>query len=442
MPSLILSILIATVPSRRHFFYPRILDQLLSQISVISDYEDHVEILGFFDNKKRTTGEKRQDLLQLAKGEYIVFIDDDDRISDDYIQSIMDALVKDAPDTDVVVFDSITRVNGGKKCLCKYGIEYEYGMINAESTQWRGKPAHTMVWKALIAKKHDFSVMQNGEDVDWVKRAHLDIRKQHRIDKILYYYDANYQTTSETANLPKNTIEKHAAKFETENRDEKEEKQEREKQEYFSDHWQKCHTNDIANSQFFLSGYNLENYLSLFRAHEKYRNSRHILEIGIGEGTALKDMLKTPNKILYAVDIVPEALEKIKPFVKNTYLLDELHRVSKNTLDIIFCHLVVQHITDRMLRHHITHLIPCLKEDGIYYIQYRGKVSESFEDIPMTDYIYGDIERSESEMRAMISDCGGKVMEDIKVMESEFIGNRFHPWNWRIVKIQRKTSNI
>jgi hypothetical protein len=58
-----------------------------------------------------------------------------------------------------------------------------------------------MVWKTAIAKKYKYSNMHNGEDMDWVKRAYLDIKTQHRIDKVLYYYDANYSTTSETANL-------------------------------------------------------------------------------------------------------------------------------------------------------------------------------------------------------------------------------------------------
>ena len=51
-----------------------------------------MEIIGLFDNKKRSVGEKRQDLLNLAKGQYLVFIDDDDRISDDYISSIIQAM--------------------------------------------------------------------------------------------------------------------------------------------------------------------------------------------------------------------------------------------------------------------------------------------------------------------------------------------------------------
>jgi len=199
-----LSILVPTVPSRLDFFYPRIIKTLLKQV----EKHDNVEIIGLFDNKKRTVGEKRQNLLDLAKGEYLVFIDDDDRISEDYIDSILETL-NNNPNTDCVVFDCITVVNNSnKETFCKYGIEFDKAhYINDDKTQWRGKPAHTMVYKSSIAKKHIFNTMKNcEEDIDWVNRACLDIKDQSRIDKVLYYYDANYKSTSETAGLSDETI--------------------------------------------------------------------------------------------------------------------------------------------------------------------------------------------------------------------------------------------
>lgn len=197
-----LSILVPTVPSRLNFFYPRIMTQLLQQCVLYPQ----VEIIGLFDNKKRTVGEKRQDLLNIAKGEYLVFIDDDDRIADDYISSIMDALEKN-PNTDCVVFDCICCIeNGSLKQLCKYGIEFEYGDI-LDGLEWRGKPAHTMVYKSSIAKRHSFISSNFGEDVDWVKRACLEIKIQTRIDKVLYYYDCQANTTSETRGIPDEIIQ-------------------------------------------------------------------------------------------------------------------------------------------------------------------------------------------------------------------------------------------
>jgi glycosyltransferase involved in cell wall biosynthesis len=198
-----LSILVPTVPSRIELFYPRIMKNLIKQVK---PYED-IELISFFDNKKRSIGQKRQELINLAQGEYVVFIDDDDRISEDYVSSIMTTLYAN-PYTDCVVFDCICKVNGGPEKLCKYGIEFEYGDILG-GLEWRGKPAHTMVYKTLISKSVPFNNLQNGEDYDWVKRAYKNINNQTRIDKVLYYYDAEYKTTSETAGLDDVTIEKN-----------------------------------------------------------------------------------------------------------------------------------------------------------------------------------------------------------------------------------------
>ena len=118
----------------------------------------------------------------------------------------MDTLYKNL-DTDCVVFDCICRVDGGPEKFCKYGIEFEYGDIS--ETQWRGKPAHTMVYKTAIAKKHQFCDLGYAEDIEWVKRACLDIKIQTRIDKVLYYYDAQTSTTSETRNLSDEVIKRN-----------------------------------------------------------------------------------------------------------------------------------------------------------------------------------------------------------------------------------------
>ena len=201
MNNIVLTILVPTVPSRLEYFYPKIMKQLLTQ----TEKYNNIELISFFDNKKRTIGKKRGEMLNLAQGKYVTFVDDDDRISDDYVDEIMKAIVTNN-EVDCIVYNVICCVNNSNvKKLCKYGVEFEYGDING-GLEWRGKPAHTMVWKSAIAKAHLYSDRQNGEDMDWVKRACLDIKTQYRIDKVLYYYDANYTTTSETANLTDSVI--------------------------------------------------------------------------------------------------------------------------------------------------------------------------------------------------------------------------------------------
>lgn len=214
--SLKLTILVATVPNRLHTFYPRIMTELMRQTADRTD----VEVIALFDNKKRTIGKKRDDLLQMAQGRYVVFIDDDDRLHEDFVYEIVKAIdrlpVNDAGEgCDCIVYNSMCSVNGDTPYLCKYGMEYNYEILHDGTPQkeWHGKPAHTMVYRTALAQRHRFTDMGHGEDYDWVKRACTDIKSQYRIDKVLYYYDAAYNMTSETAGLSDAQIKENMAKL-------------------------------------------------------------------------------------------------------------------------------------------------------------------------------------------------------------------------------------
>ena len=188
-----LSILILSLPSRRKTFLNELLDELEDQAI---NYPE-VEILVFYDNKKRSVGQKRDGVLSLAKGDYITFIDDDDTITEDYVKSIIDCLNQN-PETDCVVYDTICTIDGGAGKHCKYGTEYEYCDTNTEGF-WTGKPAHTMVYKRELVRNISFGDAQFGEDMHWVSQAWPLITHQSRIDKVLYYYKFNSKTT-ETRN--------------------------------------------------------------------------------------------------------------------------------------------------------------------------------------------------------------------------------------------------
>ena len=205
-----LSILVPTVPSRVDNYFPRIINQLNNQVGERKD----IEIIGLFDNKRKTTGSKRQDLLNIARGEYIVFVDDDDRVSDDYVSSIMEA-IEINPGVDCIVYHASIRINGGAPRLCKFSIQYEYQ--NLPNGIMLRKPSHVMVWRSEIAKRHSFADMVHGEDVNWVNRAIKDVKTEYSIDRVLYHYDANYSTTSETVGLSSQTIANSIAQLKSAN---------------------------------------------------------------------------------------------------------------------------------------------------------------------------------------------------------------------------------
>jgi glycosyltransferase involved in cell wall biosynthesis len=97
-----LSILVCSTHNRYKTFLPKILDQLFGQLSALShESRSQVEILTLIDNKTIMLGTKRNHLLEIASGKYIAFVDDDDRLSDNYLQALLSATNSDA---DVITF--------------------------------------------------------------------------------------------------------------------------------------------------------------------------------------------------------------------------------------------------------------------------------------------------------------------------------------------------
>ena len=192
-----LSILIPTLPNRLEIFYLPLMKILLKQIEPYNN----IELISLFDNKKRTIGRKRQNMIDIIQGEYVCFIDDDDRISDDYIKLIMDTLDNN-PNTDCVVFWSCINQPNMEDKIVKFGFE-----------EGNNLPCHVHVWKSSIVKKYEYKNINHGEDHDWINRAINDIHHLSKIDKILYYYDARYNTTSETVGLSEEIIKKNINKI-------------------------------------------------------------------------------------------------------------------------------------------------------------------------------------------------------------------------------------
>ena len=99
--SIKLSILVPAIPSRWDKFQ-KIFDKLNSQAT------DEVEVLGFIDNKRRSIGRKRGGLKDLVRGEYMLYVDDDDDVTDDFVSEILKGM-KDSPD--VIAFKQKALIN-------------------------------------------------------------------------------------------------------------------------------------------------------------------------------------------------------------------------------------------------------------------------------------------------------------------------------------------
>ncbi len=198
-----LSILIPTVPSRILTTYPKLVNSVLSQIG---DRKD-VEILALFDNHCRWSGRKRENLLNMAQGTHAVSFDDDDRIADDYISSVMGALNQN-PDTDCIVYDilcTINKVTPGILCLYDKDFDGPRYLEKASKHGWGGPPTHNMVYKVSNVinipwgrdnPKDDWKF---AYDAVWAKRAASTIKNQIRINKTLYFYDKDMTKRQEVS---------------------------------------------------------------------------------------------------------------------------------------------------------------------------------------------------------------------------------------------------
>lgn len=185
-----LSILIPTLYSRLDSF-ARLVREIERQSASAGGLP--VEVVALYDNKWSSVGEKRNRLISSAHGTFLSFVDDDDRLSPEYLVEIL-SVVKDRPDAEVIVFEQMVSIKGRTPKRCVYGVEYKY---TETKDLWTGLPAHTMVWRTEVARRAAFPDRNCGEDTAWVKDVcrYVDPAKQVRINKVLYFYDQDPDKT-------------------------------------------------------------------------------------------------------------------------------------------------------------------------------------------------------------------------------------------------------
>lgn len=182
---MILSILIPTLPERAEKFSKLFFD-INFQIELQNAF-GLIEVLTDEAPKGKSIGKKRNDLLDKAQGEYVCFIDDDDKISDDYIRLVLNALQKKP---DCLSLKGIITFDGHEPKIFEHSIKYSEYRTTENAITYERYPNHLNVIKSSIAKQFKFPEINFGEDTDWATQIHKSglLKKEVQIDKILYYY--------------------------------------------------------------------------------------------------------------------------------------------------------------------------------------------------------------------------------------------------------------
>lgn len=177
-----LSILIPTLSSRQHMF-EHIYGQLNYQIG--EKYKDEVEVLYERDNGEKTIGEKRNILMQRAKGEWVAMADDDDTLADYYIEEIMNGLETN-PDCCSLIGEITTDGKNPKTFI----HSLDYTSYFEEDNIYRRCPNHLNVLRRSLAIQIPFPQKNFSEDTDFALALCKSglLKTEYKIDKGLYYY--------------------------------------------------------------------------------------------------------------------------------------------------------------------------------------------------------------------------------------------------------------
>ena len=190
-----LSILIPTLLNRAAMLGP-LLQKLEHQIKELGPVPE-VEVVIYEDNKENPVGFKRNKLLMEAKGDFVVYVDDDDELSDDYVFQIYTAIL-DHPKVDCIGMRGMITVNGADPRQVIYSV-HNQGIYDREGIYYR--PAgHLTPIRRSIAQRYRFPDKNFGEDSEWAMAMVRDkaIKNEFFIDKVLYHYKFSHRT-SETA---------------------------------------------------------------------------------------------------------------------------------------------------------------------------------------------------------------------------------------------------
>ena len=129
----------------------------------------------------------------MAKGEYMCFVDDDDRVTHNYVEAIMGDLLQH-PNKDVYTF-KVSYSDGSEHHQSPVDYSLHYTQDKNLKTKFERIPNHLMVFKTALARSVQFRDINKGEDAYWAKEIKPLLKTEHKIEKHLYFYNWSFETS-------------------------------------------------------------------------------------------------------------------------------------------------------------------------------------------------------------------------------------------------------
>lgn len=183
------------------------LEKLLGVLQPQITNPEEVEIIIREDDGNETVGLKRNELLSLAIGDYVCFVDDDDMVPDYYVSMILTAIdtqwlsypvlnyvdvteentvVTHYKSPDVVGFKGHYTVGDGPPQTFIHSLRYkEWKTVDGIHQRC---PNHLNPVRRELALKAGFTEKDHGEDMDFSMALLPLLKTEVFVDKVMYFY--------------------------------------------------------------------------------------------------------------------------------------------------------------------------------------------------------------------------------------------------------------
>ena len=192
----VLSILMCSTPERKEMF-DKLSDEVASQILYMEKTHPTLGKLEFlFDDSKRflngglSIGKKRDGLVQQASGKYLCFLDCDENIAPNYLETLVRLCQQDK---DVCTFKALFKDDN-------YWSVIDMSIYHADEEATPEREVKRNLWqvcpiRSSIAKKHSFPDINYDEDTRWLEKVRVDVKSEAKTNAILLQYNHSSKTS-------------------------------------------------------------------------------------------------------------------------------------------------------------------------------------------------------------------------------------------------------
>lgn len=199
-----LSVLMPTTPERASMFLP-LFNELHRQIEYCATFHPSlgsVEVL--VDPDKRfldggpSIGQKRESLKNRATGRYLCYLDSDEGIAPNYVESILRLCNQGA---DICTFRAFVSLKSFW-ALVDMRLAYKVNDQITPDYTVRRPGWHMCPVKSVFAKLHSFNDKNNAEDFEWMEKVLGQCTTEAHTDKILFMYRHGDHSEADQIPLP------------------------------------------------------------------------------------------------------------------------------------------------------------------------------------------------------------------------------------------------